>query len=277
MRAARERRLDSGPEPGNEAAARPPAEERAPTGVDRDDLRLAVVLAQVVDTPSERAGRARGHEQVVELAVQGLVDLPHRSRRVGGWIRRVRVLVRPEGARNAGEEILDEPEPGHQQVAGLGIGAAHDPHVGAERTHAPNVRVVGPHVDDTDQLHPEVATGLREPDAHVARARLDDGAPRPDQPLRQGVAKDADGWPILGAAAGIGRFELAPHGDVGARQQALQRDERRVADRLEHAVDRGPRTPHSAREEVCARWLTRPQRTLRRSARASLTWIDAAS
>ncbi len=97
--------LDAGAEAGEPAGSAPAAEEGAPGRVHRDDARAAPVLAQVVAAAAQRAGRARGDEEVVEPALERLVDLAHRAGGVRGRVGLVGVLIRPERVGDLGEQL----------------------------------------------------------------------------------------------------------------------------------------------------------------------------
>ena len=122
-RASRPRRRS----PGSRRRAAHAAEQRAADRVDGDEPRARLVLAQVVAAAAQGSRRARGDEQVVELAVERLVDLAHRARRVGGRVRLVRVLVGPERVGDLGEQPRTSVQPGDEQIAGLGIGLRRRP------------------------------------------------------------------------------------------------------------------------------------------------------
>ena len=195
------------------------------------------MLAHVVAAAAQRAGGARGDEEVVEPALECLVDLAHRAGGVRGRVGLVGVLIRPERVGDLGEQIPDQREARDEQVAGLAIRLRDDAHVGAQRAHRPHVRVVRSRVDHADQPHAVVAAGLGESDAGVAGGGLDDGRAEIDEAVVEGVLQHARGGPVLGTAAGVGRFQLRPESDVGAQEVAMERDQRRVADRAEDAVD----------------------------------------
>ena len=84
---------------------------------------------------------------------------------------------------------------------------------------------------------------MARPDAGVATGRLDDRAARLQQPVAFGGEDHLQRRPILRRAAGVGGFHLHRQHTVDAMDLAgaLQADQWRVADGVEHAV--GDRVP----------------------------------
>jgi hypothetical protein len=234
--AGRQGRLDPGAEARQHPAAAPAAEERTACRIDRDEPREPPVLAQVLAAASQGARRAGRDEQVVDVPVQRLVDLPHRARGMCRGVGRVRILVRPERVGNLHEQPLDGVQARDEQVAGRGIGPADDPDVGAERSHGADARGMRSGVDDGDQPQPVVAARLREADAHVAGTRLDDGRSEVDEAAVEGIPQHLRCRPVLRAAAGIGSLELRPELHVGPQEVTTKGDQRGIPDRAEDAV-----------------------------------------
>ena len=54
---------------------------------------------------------------------------------------------------------------------------------------------------------------------------------------------DPGGRAILGAAARVRRFELGPHAHIAPAEQALQLDQRRIADGAQHSRHRTAHVP----------------------------------
>jgi hypothetical protein len=108
-----------------------------------------------------------------------------------------------------------------------------DHHLGPVRPQ--QVDLLGRHLvgDDEDAVVAPLRGHDGEPDARVARRRLDDGAARLQQAVPFGGVDHGDGGPVLHAAARVRGLEL---GDHLARQMAgdpAQPHERRVADQVE--------------------------------------------
>ena len=120
-------------------------------------------------------------------------------------------------------------------------------HLRAERAHRAHARRVRALVDHADEPHAVVAAGLREADARIARRRLHDGRAEVDEAVGERILQHSRRGTVLRAAAGVGSLELGPDVDVRPQQVAVQRDERRVADRAQDAVDGGA-TVERARE-----------------------------
>src|SRR5215469_18419779 len=88
----------------NEPLAWLSPENHAAVRIHREDLGAQVLMPNVFGAPSERATRARGHEEVVDPPVQFHRDLVHRGSIVRLGIGQVAILVGPEAVLDGSEE-----------------------------------------------------------------------------------------------------------------------------------------------------------------------------
>ena len=146
-------------------------------------------------------------------------------------VRRVPVLEQPHQPGLGGGELFGEPD---RAVAALLARREHDFRAVDLEQLAPLDRDVLGH-DDPEPV-PAAARDDREPDARVARRRLEDGVARGERTflLRQvhHLQRDA----ILRGSSGVLTLELGEDPDVGIRGQLVDPDERRVADKAEDVV-----------------------------------------
>ena len=101
--------------------------------------------------------------------------------------------------------------------------------------HLQQLRALGRDVLGHDDLQ-RVALARadhRQRDAGVAGGRLEDRLARADQALLLGVLDQRARDAVLDRARRVARLELGPDADAGLGRQALELDQRRVADRLD--------------------------------------------
>ena len=199
--------------------------------VGADDLDLRVALLQVAARARDRAARAdRDHERV-DLTARLLPDLRACRLVVGLGIGHVRVLV---GLEAAGDLLR---EPVRDRVVALGRVVLD----GGRRDH--DLGAVGPQHRDLllahlVRHHEDAAVAARcrrdrEPDAGVARGRLDDRPAGPELPLALGRLDHRHPDPVLVRAAGVQVLELGEQGRLDIARDPFEPDDRGMADQVE--------------------------------------------
>ena len=203
-----------------------------PFGVDADDLHLGLVLLEVAADAADRAaGADRDHDRV-ELAAGLLPDLRPGRAVVRLGVRHVRVLVGLEPAR----DLLREPR--RDRVVRLGrvvldrrrrdhdLGA-----VAAQHRDLLLAHLVGHHEDAPVAL---LCRRDREADAGVARGRLDDRAAGLQLPVALGGFDHREPDPVLVRPARVQELELGEDRPRHVARDAVEPDDRRVADQVDH-------------------------------------------
>src|ERR1700722_13611295 len=99
--------FDARSESGERAVSAAATEQRAAEHVDSDEPGRAAMLMQVFATAAQCAGGAGCDEQVVEIAVEGLVDLLHRAGGMGGRVGAIGVLVGAKAVRRLAYQLGD--------------------------------------------------------------------------------------------------------------------------------------------------------------------------
>ncbi|EGJ77607.1 putative cysteine synthase [Streptomyces sp. Tu6071] len=201
-------------------------EEHAADRVDRVDRRTEPGLADVLGAAPERAPGTGGEDEVVDLAVERLGDLPH-GREMGLPVERVGVLVRPVRVGCRGEEFGHAAQPHGQQLAGGRVGRGHDVDLGPVGPQDREVLRGGAAVDHADEAQPEVRADLREADREVPGAGLDHGgAARHQLTGAHAVQHHRERRAVLDTATGVEPLGLGdePHRQVG--REPFQLDER---------------------------------------------------
>ncbi|MPM98441.1 hypothetical protein SDC9_145627 [bioreactor metagenome] len=209
----------------------PTGQHRRGIGLDGDDLdaRLAG-LQHFADTGHRAAGTDAGDEDI-DLAVGVAPDFLRRRVAVDFRVGRVLELLRDEVFRIA-----------VGQCPGLGDGAAH-----AFRTRRQNqFRPVGLEQQLALAAHRfghgegalDAARGADhgQADAGVAGSRFEYHGIRPDLAGGDGGVEHGDGDAILDTVAGIEEFQLGDDGGAAAGSNAIELDERRVADQFGDVV-----------------------------------------
>ena len=235
-------------------------------GVDRalrvgaDDQHLGAVLLEVAPDAGDRAAGADGDHDRVDLTALGLLPDLGRSRlvvRLG--IRQVRVLVGLEAAGDLlGEAVRD-------RVVRLGrvvVDGGRRDHdlgaVGAQRRDLLLAHLVRHHEDAAVAL---LRGRDREPDAGVARGRLDDRAAGAELALPLGRLDHREPDAVLVRAARVEELELREQCRRHVGAEAVEPHDRRRADEVEESrVADGSRGEDYA-AGTCARSGCVPSRT----------------
>ena len=205
------------PKPGSEPRSRVPAEERA-------------APASTATTRVRR--RARAGSRRSRAACRSCSSRRTGSRARRRAPRRSRASCRPRGrpgwtrwrtgrARTSWgsllEQLADELEPRDEQVAGLRRSGLRDDARRRRRARASSRTFVSCARASTTQIrsHAVVAAGLREPDAHVARARLDDRRAGIDEAVVERVGEHRAAGRSLALPPGFAASSLAQAGVSG--------------------------------------------------------------
>ena len=201
-------------------------------GVDADDLHLRLALLEVAADAADRAaGTDRDHDRV-ELAAGLLPDLGAGRAVVRLGVRHVRVLVRLEPA----GDLLGEPRrDGVVRLGRVVLDRRRRDHdlgaVAAQHRDLLLAHLVGHHEDAAVAL---LRRRDREPDAGVARGRLDDRAARLELPVALGGLDHREPDPVLVRAARVQELELREDRPGHVARDPVEPDDRRVADQVEH-------------------------------------------
>ena len=206
-------------------------------GVDRalrvgaDDQEVRVLLLQVAARAGDRAARADGDHDRVELAAGLLPDLGARRLVVRLRIGHVRVLVGLVAARN----LLGEPV-GHGVVA-LGRvvldRGRRDHDLGAVGAQHRDLLLAHLVRHDEDAAVAAGGCGNRQPDAGVAGGRLDDRPTRLELPLALGGLDHRHPDPVLVRAAGVQVLELREQRRLHVAADPVESHDGRLADEVE--------------------------------------------
>ena len=181
-------------------------------GVDRalrvgaDDQELRVPLLQVAPRARDRAARADGDHDRVELAAGLLPDLRARRLVVRLRVRHVRVLVGLVAARDLLGEPVGDGVVALRRVVLDGGRGDHD--LGAVRAQHRDLLLAHLVGHDEDAAVALERRGDREADAGVAGGRLDDRAARLELPVALGRLDHRHPDPVLDRAAGVEVLEL---------------------------------------------------------------------
>ena len=211
------------------AAGRAAAQHRRGGRLDAHHPDGGVLALQIAPHAGDGAAGADARHKNVHLAVGVLPDLGAGGGLVGRGVRGVIELPRHKGPGDLGGQLVGAGNGPAHPLAALGqdqLGA-----VGFHQKAALHAHGLGHHDDDP------VAPGRAhagQPDAGVARGRLDDDRPRLEQALGLGVVQHGLGHPVLHRAAGVHGFDLGQ--DAGlqllAALDAAQLQQGRVADQL---------------------------------------------
>ena len=202
-------------------------------GIGADDQHLRLSLLEVAPDAADRAARADRDDDRVDLAARLLPDLRPGQAVVRLRVRHVGVLVGLEAA----GDLLGEPV--GDGVVALGrvvLDRGRRDHdlgaVGAQQRDLLLAHLVRHHEDAAVALD---RGADREPDAGVARGRLDDRPARLQLSLALGRFDHRQADAILHGAAGVQVLELRENLRAAARAQLVEADDRRRADELEDA------------------------------------------
>ncbi len=218
-------------------------EDRA-LGIDRDDARLRAVLLEVAADAGDRpAGPDRDDDRVDVAAVGLLPELRPGRLVVRLGIRRVRVLVGLEAAR----DLLGEPI-GDRVVALRRVRVdrgRRDHDLGAVRAQHRDLLLAHLVRHDEDAAVAAERSRDRETDARVARRRLDDRPARPQASVLLGRLDHREPDAVLHGAAGVQVLELREELAGNVALETLEPHDRRVPDELEDGGELAAR--HRAR------------------------------
>ena len=201
-------------------------------GVDADDLHVRRVLLEVAADAADRAAGADRDDEGVELAARLLEDLRSRRQVVRLRVRHVRVLVGLEAA----GDLLGEPR--RDRVVRLGrvvVDRRRRDHdlgaVAAEHRDLLLAHLVGHHEDAAVAL---LRRRDREPDARVARGRLDDRAAGLELPVALGRLDHREPDAVLVRAARVHVLELREQRRGNVLRDPREPHDRGVPDQVEH-------------------------------------------
>ncbi len=219
-------------------------------GVGADDLHVGVGGLQRPADPGDRAPGADAGDEVGDPALGLAPDLRSGGRHVGRRVGGVVVLVGLEGAGDLPHQAV------RHRVVRVGVLGGH------RRGADDDLGAVGPEQGDLLRgdlvRHDEraaVATAGgddRQPDARVARGRLDDRAPRLQQAVALGRVDHGDRGPVLHAAAGVEHLQLPEQLPGDAPADPVQVHQGGVADQVEQGVGRGQEVDVDGRADLDA-------------------------
>src|SRR4029077_15308529 len=203
----------------------------------RDAHGIAARLQRDTDA-GERAAGAHRADEAVALAVCLLPDF-----RTGGFdmalaIGDVVELVGPDRAVLFGlGQLRGEAAGGLDVIVGIGVGhRRHFDQLGAAQAQR---ILLFQTLGRRDHDHAAKAHGVadqRQPDAGIAGGAFDDYAAGPQLALLHRVLDDEQRGAVLDRLAWVHEFGLAQNSTAGGRRDALELDQRRVADRLDNPV-----------------------------------------
>ena len=200
-------------------------------GIDADDLHLGLLLVEPAADARDRPAGADGDDDRVELAAGLLPDLGRGDVVVRLRVRHVRVLVGLEAA----GDLLGEPR--RDRVVRLRRVVVdrrrRDHDLGAVRAEHRDLLLAHLVGHDEDAAVALARRGDGEPDAGVARGRLDDRAARLELPLALGLLDHREADPVLHRAARVQVLELGEDAGVARRREPVEPYDRRRADELE--------------------------------------------
>ena len=202
-----------------------------------DDPGGRVVLFEAAAVAHQRAPGAEPADEGGD-AVELLEDLYRGAVVVGERVGLVAVLVGHEvGGVALGhlERLGDRPVGALRPLRVDDLGPVHAQQLGPLGGH-----VVGHHGGEWIAL---ATADHRQRDPGVAGGRLDQRLPGADRSLRLGPVDHRLGDAILDRAGRVAALELGVDADAGARRQARQLDQRRVADRIEDVLEAPPAGP----------------------------------
>ena len=201
-----------------------------------DDLhRVAELLAQAAADAHQRpAGAEAGHEAPT------ISSSSSRISGAGAVVVRARVRLVAVLVRHVVRGVLGRHLQRHRHGA---VGAQVARRVDDLRAvHLQQLRALGRHVVGHDDLELVALARAdhRQRDAGVARGRLEDRLAGADRALLLGVLDQRARDAVLDRARRVERLHLRPQADARLGREALELDERRVADRLDNVAVAAP-------------------------------------
>ena len=189
----------------------------------------------------QRAARADGGDEAVDLAAGLGPDFRRRGVDMAVAVGDIVELVGPDRAVRLGlRQLLGQPARQFDVVVGVLVGhSRHFDQFGAEQPQRVLLFLALRVGNDDHRAVAERLGDQRQADAGIAGRALDDDAARPQQAPLLGVADDEQAGAILDRLAGVHEFGLAEDFAAGFLRGALQPDQRRVADRVDHRTVHG--------------------------------------
>src|SRR5271170_1353094 len=220
---------------GLERASRVVAVKRGAHRIGERGARRAIESLQRHRDAGERAAGADGADEAVDLAVGLPPDFRPRRFDVTLTVGDVVELVRPDRAVLFGlRQLFSEPAGKLHVVVGVGIwnGRHLDQFGAAQPQHIFLLVALGFRDDDHGAIAHRIADEGK-PDAGVACRALDDDSAGLELTLLHRVLDNEQCGAVLHRLTGIHELGLAENGAAGRGRDALELDQRRVADRLD--------------------------------------------
>ena len=223
---------------GLELAVLVPVVERRTHRVGRHDPHLGVALLEEQADAGQRAARADGAGEGVDLAVGLLPDLRAGGAVVAHPVGDIVELVgpdRPVGL--APVQLLGEPAGQLHVVVRVLVGhGRHRAQIGAHQPQHVHLLLALRLGDDDHGAVAAHVADQRQADPGVAGRALDDRPAGPQQALLLGVGDDRQRRPVLDAAARVEELALAQ--DLAARGvgDLVEAHQRRVADQIDEVL-----------------------------------------
>ena len=212
-------------------ARRKPVEHGGPQGVDQPDPGRRPGGAQGFCHARQRAAGAYGADEAVHATAGLFEDFRAGRGGVGGAIRQVVELIGPEGA-----SLLRHPLRYANEVAGVAEGDLIDfQKLGARQADGVLLLLALGAGDDHQRPIAQRPSHYREPDAGVAGGALHDETARLQGAAGLRIPDDAERRTILHGAAGVHELRLAQNLATRRRAGAVQADQGRVPDGVDHA------------------------------------------
>ena len=207
------------------------AEEWGVDGLDGDDLRFWLALAQYLADTGDGAARADAGDEDVDGAVGVGEDLLGGGLAVDRDVRLVLELAREHGAGGLRDDASGLFDGAVHSLRGVGL---HE--LGAEgaQQHLALVRHRRGHRED--HLVAAGGTDERERDARVARRSLDDRSAGGQIAGLLGGVDDRDAETVLDARTGVEELELGVDVGTGAVRHTVELDERSLSERTRDVV-----------------------------------------
>ncbi len=216
-----------------------PVEQRGARRVGQGDLHRRVAFAQEGADASQSAAAADGADEGIDLAEGLFPDFGGGAFIVGGAVGDVVELIGPEGAVGLGRVQLARHCFGVvDEVVGAGEGGGV--HLDQPRAQGADGQLLlfglGARHDD-DHAVAQGRADQGQTDASIARCAFHDDPAGLQRARGLGLLHDGQGGAVLDGLAGVQELSLAQNLAAGGVRQAVQADERRVADEVDDAGD----------------------------------------
>src|SRR5690606_26176446 len=201
-------------------------------GIGKADLDLGIAGAQRLGDARQRSPRAHRADKAVDAAIGLGPDFRPRGFGMGTAIGHIVELVGPDGAIGQfGVELFRQPPRYLDVVVGVLVGLGRDlDQLGAVKAQRILLFLALGLWDDDYRFETERIGYQRQPDAGIARRAFDDGAAGLQPAGLDRVVDDEERRSVLDRLARIEEFGLAPDFASGERGDAVEADQRRVAD-----------------------------------------------